>query len=190
MDFADIQARKKAAVVTAWVLLEPGLEQRYEELQEELVKARQYDMKHNERDTAPAIQAQIEEVEGLIADARVPFTFRALGRKAYNDLLAAHKPKGGDKEAARLGFDPDTFPPALIAASSLDPMLSIEDADTIWHGDDWSDAEATMLWNAAFEANRKVRDVPFTRDGIATETLATARKSITQLSEESLTAGS
>lgn len=186
MDFDAIREAKKIGTARAWVPLEPGLTQRYEDLQDDLLKAHKHDATTNDKDTAPAVEDEIAEVEQRIADSRAMFEFTAIGRKPYNAILKAHPPKKPDDKV--YGFDPLTFPPALLAATAINPTLTPDQAMEIW--EEWSDAEATLLFETALKPNRTVADVPFTRGGIDMATLATVKPSTTPLSVASHLAGS
>src|SRR5262245_31524558 len=63
-----------------------------------------------------AISERIRDLRVEMRAAEVPFLIRYIGDEAYSDLLAAH-PSTDPQEA----FDSRTFPPALIAASCIDP---------------------------------------------------------------------
>lgn len=186
MEFDAIRDAKKTATARAWVPLEPGLTQTYEDLQADLKQAQRYDASHNDTDTAPAVETELEAVEQRIAETRALFEFTAIGRKPYNALLKAHPPKKPEDKV--YGFDPATFPPALLAATAISPTLTPEQATEIW--DEWADAEATLLFETALKPNRTVADVPFTRGGIDMATLATVKQSTTPLNAESHLAGS
>lgn len=76
----------------------------------------------------------------------VELTFRALPRKEYRLLLEAHP--GAEDDA---DWNPDTFPPALIAASLVEPEFTVEQATRLW--EEWEDAEAVRLFLACFNLN-------------------------------------
>lgn len=175
---------------TTHILLNPGLEEDRAELLKQLVRAKKYDEWNNERDTAIPIQAKLEEVEEEIAEARQPFVFQSIGRKAYSALLDEFKPRDGNAEDKDVGFNVEEFPAHLIALSSHDPEISLKQAREIWDSDDWSDAETTQLLAAAVVANKEIVDVPFTNDGLPMGTRSTASPSNTATTEDSPTQSS
>ena len=181
----EIMARKRQQVQTVYLLLEPELEEQRQALVKELAKAEAYDKWHNERDTAPGIKERIREIEERIAESRQPFVFKSIGRSAYAALLDEFKPRDGNEDDDELGFNADEFPPRLIALSSHEPEISLEDAYKIWN--EWSDAETTQLLSGAILANKEVVDVPFTIDGLPIASLSTGTPSPIATTEDSNT---
>jgi hypothetical protein len=88
-------------------------------------------------------------------------TLKAIGSKAYDDLLAAHPPTNDQRKDGQT-YNADTFAPALIAACSVTPALTAEQATQIWESDEWSRGELTQLFLGCVEVNSKGLDVPFT----------------------------
>jgi hypothetical protein len=99
-----------------------------------------------------------------------PFTFKALPRKRYSDLIKVHAPtqsqlKEYKAEASTLGtpgtdlpnWNRDSFPPALFHLSAVSPPMSLPDAEELWHGDHFSTGELTALINAAISVNNMLR---------------------------------
>ena len=75
-----------------------------------------------------------------------------IGRNAFRRLLSEHE---ADGEL----FDRDTFPGALIAACSLDPVLTVAEVTEL--GDLLTDGQWDELFSASWDACREVDDVPF-----------------------------
>ncbi len=94
----------------------------------------------------------------------VTMLFRAIGTKAYDKLLGKHPPRPEQKiEGA--SYNIDTFGPAIIAACSVEPELSEDEAKQLWDSDDWSRGEIMTLFRAAVEVCNKGLDIPFTESG-------------------------
>ncbi|CAB4194548.1 hypothetical protein UFOVP1264_3 [uncultured Caudovirales phage] len=87
-------------------------------------------------------------------------TLKAIGSKAYDDLLANHPPTSDQKKEGS-SYNVDTFAPALIASCSVTPELSPEQAVQIWESNEWSRGELTELFLGCIEVNSKGLDVPF-----------------------------
>ena len=187
---AEILKAKTPQRQTTHILLNPGLEEEHTSLLTRIKRAEKYDELHNERDTAPPLQAKLEEVEAAIAEARQPFVFQSIGRRAWSALLDENKPRDENEDDEEAGFDVDTFPVRLIALSSFDPLITLEQSQEIWDSDDWSDAETTLLLAAAMVANREIVDVPFTNDGLPMGTRSTGTPSNTVTTEDSATPSS
>ncbi|MEV0735433.1 hypothetical protein AB0I51_05585 [Streptomyces sp. NPDC050549] len=85
--------------------------------------------------------------------ASVSLRFRALPRPVLEELIHAHPPT--DQQAADgAAFNPDTFPAALIAASSTDGMSETEARELL---DSWSAPDANALWEAAWQVQQESR---------------------------------
>ncbi len=90
--------------------------------------------------------------------------FQALGSKEYDDLIAEHPPTAKQKKEDA-SWNPDTFAPALIAACSVDPKISEDDATKIWESESWSRGELMDLFVQIQQLNAEGLDVPFTGKG-------------------------
>lgn len=65
----------------------------------------------------PLIAEQIQAARAEAEAAEVALTFQAIGSTAWAKLLAEHPPAKGRPGS----FNPETFPPAAIAATLIDP---------------------------------------------------------------------
>jgi hypothetical protein len=90
--------------------------------------------------------------------------FQAMGGKDYDKLIEAHPPTASQKRQ-NASFNIDTFAPALIAAVSLEPRLSVEQAEQLWISPDWSGGEASSLYLNAQRVCNSGLDVPFNDRG-------------------------
>jgi hypothetical protein len=136
-DIADILAQAEnpeyVRVATARVLIRQDLLARHEELDAELQAAIASDGMHNRTPRAPALAAELEALEAEVEAAKVEFRFRSIGKRAWADLLAAHPPTREQKKAdPRVDHNPDTFPAAAIAASCVDPVLTLDKIGGRW----------------------------------------------------------
>lgn len=137
------------------------------------------------------LEAELEELENQAAELSVEFSFRDLGRKAYDSLLAAHPPTDEDQEMwknaggeGKLAYSLSTFPPALISAASVEPEISIEDAEAIFQ--DWSEGDLELIFTTALVASKEPTSLPKSRAGTA-RTRDLQQNSTTALNGESLT---
>ena len=89
----------------------------------------------------------------------VPILLRALPRKTYRTLIEAHPGDEGED------WNPDTFPPALIAASAVEPEFTVEQATRIW--EEWETEEASRLFLTCFYLNEDSKRLGFTLLGSA-----------------------
>lgn len=161
------QAENPAFVrlATAKVLLRQDLVARHHELDVELAVAIARDATTNERDQAPAISQQLVELQDEMEAAKVEFRFRAIGKRAWADLLAKHPPtkvqvqQAKDNKTSAWDHNPETFPIAAIAASCIAPEGVDEDAVRRLEAV-LTDSQFTVLWRAAVDANLGGVEVP------------------------------
>lgn len=105
-----------------------------------------------------AITAIASDEEG---EETQTFFFRSIGAKRWRELLKAHPPTDDDHAqteaigAGRALWSVEGFPRALIQTSCVEPVLSDDDLEEMFHGDTWNDAEITHLFTTAYEVNTK-----------------------------------
>lgn len=97
-------------------------------------------------------------------EEEVTILFRAIGAKAYDDLMAKHPPLAKQKMDGAI-YNVDTFAPALIAACAIDPDLKYEEAKALWDSEEWSRGEVMTLFSATVELNNKGLNIPFIGNG-------------------------
>ena len=109
----------------------------------------------------------MEEAEGSSFDA----VFVALGREELRDMQLDHPPTAKQSRDHRklltdMGLSPthtileqneDTYTPALLAASIVDPKLTVEEATELWHSPQWSQGDLDRLVVAARTVNQLIR---------------------------------
>ncbi|MEH0535760.1 hypothetical protein ACKI1I_42650 [Streptomyces turgidiscabies] len=100
-----------------------------------------------------AAQSALDEARQALVAGTLKLTFRALPRPAWEQLLREHAPT---EEQADLGheYNVETFPAALVSASSVDGMSEVEAQELL---DSWSDADAKALFTAALLVNQTMR---------------------------------
>ena len=86
--------------------------------------------------------------------------YQAISNKAYDDLSAEHPPTQKEKAAGAV-YNLETFAPALIAAVSAVPRLTVDQAREIYTNDTWSGGEVTSLFINAMRVCNAGLDVPF-----------------------------
>lgn len=113
----------------------------------------------------PELEAARDEARAAVEAATVTLRFRSIGRRRYDSLVEDHpvsdegRQRAQDQGAPAPPYDVETFAPALIAASCVDPVLTVEQVGEIW--DEWNTAELMELWAAALEVctQRRVVDL-------------------------------
>lgn len=114
-----------------------------------------------ERDEA---KDRLAEARAALKNATVTLRFRALGRKRYDDLVRAHPPVDGVDDdgnvvKSRDPYNYETFAPALVAASCVEPTMTAEEAGELF--EEWNTAEVMELWVAALAVNTQRRVADF-----------------------------
>jgi hypothetical protein len=147
---------------------DPALKKTVTEAALQLAKARAAALKDADEQDVPADQREdwvLAQPDVMAADSRLAqankalddgsltLTFRALPRPAWEGLLKAHPPT---EDGANVGheYNVESFPAALIAASSVDGM-SEGDAQELL--DTWPDGDAKALFTAALLVNQTTR---------------------------------
>lgn len=79
-----------------------------------------------EKPRSHVISQQMADLREQNADSFYEFKVQALPRPEWNALRAKHPPRDTHKDEDGGAFDSDTFPPAAVAASLIDPEPSEE----------------------------------------------------------------
>lgn len=105
---------------------------------------------------------QMEDVRERMKSNTVDFRLRALPRRRWTALVAAHPPREGNERDTMLGLNEETFFEAMVRECVVTPTLDDEDWTTLLD-DALSDAQWGVLVNAAWAVNARDVDVPFSR---------------------------
>ena len=190
MTMDKIMKKKKGVVKSVQIQIDGEVATELTELQLLHSTAEAYDRKHNEDDTAPAIMDEIEALMGRAKETEVVFTFESIGSVAYDDIVGDPENQPTDeqkKEGAT--FNSLTFPPALIAAASVDPVITLEQATAIFQDRSWNGAELEKLFYAALEVNTETGDIPLSK-GVSSGMDSSLLNFLTALNTESPTQSS
>lgn len=167
----DIIARKQPTELKVVIALTPEVGYRLAEAQQKVDTARraQILIKSNESDEAFAeAEAELEMIKEEVLDDCAEFVFHSIGRQAFEDLRDAHPPTPKQRDKAKklatqmglgtrggqIGWNVDSFPPALIAACCSEPEMTIEEATELWNSEVFNEAETGQLFAAALQVNQ------------------------------------
>lgn len=146
-----------------------------------------YSDARNDRDNAKELcdrfpndrkyQDDLEKAEGAFQAAKavlennsVEFTFRNIGRRRVEDLILDHLPtdkqiqRAKDLGAGRPEYNPDTFPPALVAACLVSPKFTPDEIADMYESEDWSGGELDALFGTAMRVNSQFRNIELGKD--------------------------
>ncbi|RCG31989.1 hypothetical protein DQ384_05455 [Sphaerisporangium album] len=142
--------------------LRADLQARFDSLERELraaQRAPEQDSLAGMGAAAREIATQIEATRAEMQRHTVEFRLQALPQKQWSDLLKKHPPRKGNKDDDMADYNVGTFPVAALAACSVSPEMTEEDAgrlvDAITNGQ-WA-----RLNMALGELNNGGAEVPF-----------------------------
>ena len=182
----DIMAKKKAVTKKTVIQTDGEIATRIDELRQLHTAARDSDRISNESTKqAPRIQEQIDKITEESEATLVEFVFKSIGRHNYDELVELHPPSPDEKKEGA-DFNSDTFPPALVSASCVDPEIPIEAAEEMFTSPKWNGAELRKLFFAALDSNTETGEIPLSRSE-SEGTLNLLLNSITQQQKESPT---
>jgi len=148
----ELLAEATARTVSVRVLLRQELLEQHTALETELQAALNADASENRDAVGPTLARRLVEFEAEIEAAKREFTFKAVGRKKWADLLAEHPATKEQKRVRdRLDHNPETFPVAAIAASCVSPKLTLDSARKL--EDAINSSVFDELWQACLDAN-------------------------------------
>jgi hypothetical protein len=133
-------------------------------LEQQMAREDEDDQRVNRHAVAPQIARQIQELEAVAREAEVTFTFQGLGQGRFAKLQAQHPATAENKQQLgtdELEWNPETFPPALMAASCIAPAeLAGNDAEWLEIHQSWSNGQVLRLWATCMAANAMGADTP------------------------------
>lgn len=154
-DIKDILARAKPREHSIRICVAGDLAAEYDRLQAELAQVAAWQPQSMaEENPSTALAQQMAELQERMKDAEVEFTFRALGAKAWSDLVAEHPGKTSDD-----AWDAETLAPALVSACSIDPIMSAAEVDELF--ETLNVGQRQLLIDAAWQVNGEATSIPF-----------------------------
>jgi len=161
VEFGSLLAGATAAQRSTRLCLAGDVLGEIDALNAELWQAKLDDDRLNRAPLAPGIAAEIVELTELAHASEVEFVFKAIGRKAWRDLVAAHPPLPNHTKAGA-DFNTETMPIEAMAASCIEPKgATVEGFRELAESDKVTDAQWNKLWFACHAANAGSADVPF-----------------------------
>lgn len=97
---------------------------------------------------------RLAEIEAEFEQSMLEFRFRAIGHRAWADLLRKHPPTRQQLTANRqLDHNPESFPYEAIAVSCVDPVMTAAEVRRLDASPLIDVAAWIELWNACLTAN-------------------------------------
>lgn len=159
LTFAEKRAAASRQERSIPVCLAGALVGQVEALDLELVEARKnaqtLGAQGDVRKLAERIQSLREQMESLTE----VFRLRGLSRPENVKLKADHPPRQGNKVDEQLGFNEETYYPALIHACLVEPAMTVEEWTELQ--DELAEGEFTKLGVAAWQATTGAVSIPF-----------------------------
>lgn len=97
-------------------------------------------------------------------NVEVTLTFQAIGAQEYDKLVGKHPPTS-EQRVDGASFNIDSFGPALIAKSCLEPEMTEADAKELWGSPEWSRGDLMDLFRKAVDLNNRGVNIPFNGNG-------------------------
>lgn len=165
--FSEIRALKKRKRKSVDIVMDGTLASRIEQLRQDITAQRMEDRRHNAPDKAPKMEEELRELLEEAQESTVTFWFESIGRHRFDKLIADNPPT---KEQAKeqMGFNLETFPPKLVAHCSVDPKITVKEAEEMFTDpdSDWNSGELERLFACAMEVNSQAGDLPLSKAGI------------------------
>lgn len=180
-------AWKKAATrdeASVQVCLDRRLFREFTDLQRQLEESRQVGMLDQPGEVRDLAEQVVKLKEQIDKDrAEHTFVFATVPYSQWRELVEEHGPTEQQKADNRYAeFNPDTFPQAAIAAASVDPELTVEDAE--WLREQLPRGEFDRLLDAVFTVNVGGSQLPKSVSGTVDQ-LASVLSSTTPQPEDS-----
>lgn len=175
MSWADAKARHVNTRVSVVVPMASDAAEEAERLDPQLRRLRNADGDQGDlSEQVVALAEHIRELERTAAESEVTFVFEGLPRSRWDKLLLDHplpddlRKQFGDS----IDFNPETFPPALMAASCVEPVelhAAFDDTGQLdpvvlaeWTAinEGWSQGQVQHIWRGCMQANTAVAEPP------------------------------
>lgn len=182
----DFLGEYEAPTVEVQVCPRADLLDRHRELERQLVDIGQRSNSSLADNGARRLAEELRDLEQEMDATSRTFKFRALSRRRWRALMAAHPPLKQHK-ADQIDHNPETFPVAAIAACAVEPAMTEDQAQKL--EDRLPLGQFQKLWGAILDVNLGVSDTP--KSVLATTILRmNGASSTTAAPEESLGASS
>lgn len=150
---ADFQSWKQDATphfAEARVCFDRALVARYEQAARKLEEATRGTEVAMLEGPDQAIAREVDDLEAELEEKTRTLRFESIGARAWKELMADHPPSDDDRDK-QAGYNIETFVPAALSKSCVDPELTVEDAK--WITETMPDGVIGEIVKACFDAN-------------------------------------
>lgn len=162
LDAAEIDERWQPTRTRTTICLDTNLVIEIERLEAQ-IKDLTENRDGSAADPVGPLAEQVLEKRQQAKASEVEFVFKSIGGLAGRELVRDHPPTKEQKdklgEGESLPWNPETYPPALLAAS----CESVRNGTVAWWTkklDEWGDGQIARLWRSALAAQQGANDVP------------------------------
>jgi len=164
LDFEALLAKKRPTTVEVTIALDADIAETHATALAAYNVARTVATDHPDQESSKVAlreaQDALDEAEAVLAEAVVTFRFKGINPAEYDALVEEHPATEDQKRKARKDNDTapvvnlDTFKPALVAASCVEPEMDYEQAQMLWKDGNWNQKELADLFDGAWGASR------------------------------------
>jgi hypothetical protein len=155
-DISEIIAKARPRETTVPVYMDGSAAAEVEELERQLADLSDTWQPDSLAATDPTLDLakRIQAARERMQESRADFRLRALGDKAWSDLVAAH-PSSNPQQL----WDPATFPKALLSVCCQGPTMTVEQVADLFEV--INEGQREELINAAIGVNQEATSIPF-----------------------------
>lgn len=162
-----LRSKKKPVRKTVWIAGDSELAEELSELEASLTRAKS--SLDAMRQDNPRVEAALRLIENLedelvvkkqmVRESSIRFVFQSIGSKAFDQMAADHPPTEEQLKAAvdsgedKPPFNTDTYPVALITASTIEPDMDKAELAEWLDSPVWNSFELLTMFMACNEVN-------------------------------------
>lgn len=170
-DAVDLIRQAERARKTVTLCLDWTAQAAYDDAQADLARAK-YERNQPGASLASGgaverAQAAVDEAAVAVQKAQIEFVLQALTRREWQTIVDQHPPDKGNRSHLMLGYNPDTFFPALLNASLVSPELD-DDTFELLIEERLTSGQFDLLIDTCIELSRRKTSIPFSPAASAT----------------------
>jgi hypothetical protein len=127
-----------------------------------ITAARQDQSKADKASTLDLLRSKRRKTRDLVVEVNgepITLQFQSISASELDKLRGKHIPTTKQR-AEGIGVNMDTFAPALVAATLVDPPMTEDEVRELWNSDYWSTGELGQLFATASDLCMEGMDIP------------------------------